>query len=100
MAIYGLDGDGKAEIIDGFEVFDNKGNSLFHYDASAWAGEFYCPAPTAADLDGDGLPEVIFGNSAYHPDGTVYWTLDEPPGQPQVADFDGDGIPEVFIARQ
>jgi len=100
IAIYDLDGDGSPEIIDGFEVLDNKGNHLFSHDVSAWDGVFYCPAMTAADLDGDGLPEVIFGNAAYHHDGTVYWTINEPPGQPQVADFDGDGIPEIFIARQ
>lgn len=100
IALYDLDGDGKPEIIDGFEVTDNQGNHLWSYDPSAWSGTYYCPAPAAADLDGDGLPEVLFGNSAYHHDGTVYWTVDGPPGQPQVADFDGDGVPEVFVARQ
>ena len=63
-----------------------------------WDGQFYCPATTAADLDGDGLPEVIVGNGAYHHDGTIYWTTPTPPGQPQVADLNGDGLPEVFVA--
>jgi hypothetical protein len=102
IAIFDLDGDGKPEIIDGFEVLDNQGNHLFSYDPTmtSWAGSYYCPAPTAADLDGDGLPEVIFGNAAYHHDGSLYWSIDAPPGQPQVADFDGDGIPEVFVAGE
>jgi hypothetical protein len=100
IAIYDLDGDGKPEIIEGFEVLDNAGHHLWSVDESMWDGQYYCPAMTAADLDGDGVPEVIFGNGAYHRDGSVYWTIDGPPGQPQVADFDGDGLPEVFIARQ
>ena len=100
IAIYDLDGDGKPEIIDGFEVLDNTGKHLWSIDETMWDGQFYCPAMTAADLDGDGYPEVVFGNGAYHHDGSVYWTIDGPPGQPQVADFDGDGLPEIFVARQ
>jgi hypothetical protein len=103
IAIYDLNGDGKPEILDAFEVSDNMGNHLWNYDESMWglAGEtYYCPAPTAADLDADGLPEVIFGNAALHHDGSVYWTVDGPPGQPQVADLNHDGLPEVFVARQ
>ncbi len=100
IAIYDLDGDGKPEIIDGFEVFDNTGHSKFSYDESAFQNEYWCPAPTAADLDGDGKQEIIFGNAALHSDGSVYWTIPGPPGQPQVADFDGNGQPEIFVARQ
>ncbi len=103
IAIYDLDGDGKPEIIAGFEVFDNKGNAKFHYDVTTYdqQGAYWCPANTAADLDGDGKQEVIFGNAAYHADGTVYWKLPNiPPGQPQVADLDKDGTPEIFLATQ
>jgi hypothetical protein len=100
IAIHDLDGDGTPEIICAFEVFDNKGHSKFSHDESAFEGQYWCPASTAADLDGDGKLEVLFGNAALHSDGSIYWTLPGPPGQPQVADFDGDGIPEIFVARQ
>jgi hypothetical protein len=101
IALYDLDGDGKPEIIDAFEVMDNRGNHLFSYDEKGWAGDhYYCPAMTAADLDGDGKLEVIFGNAALHHDGTPYWTIDAAPGQPQVADLNGDGLPEIFLARE
>jgi len=100
IAIYDLDGDGKPEIIAGFEVFDNKGKMLFGKDESSFDGHYWCPANTAADLDGDGKLEVIFGNAAYHSDGTVYWTIPGPPGQPQVANLDSDPDPEIFIARE
>jgi hypothetical protein len=105
ISLYDLNGDGRPEILDAFEVSDNQGNHLWNYDESKWApnaetGSYLCQTSTAADLDSDGLPEVIFGNAALHPDGTVYWTIDAPPGQPQVADLDHDGLPEIFVARQ
>jgi hypothetical protein len=100
IAVYDLDGDGSPEIIAAFEVFDSKGNRKFGYDESAFNGQYWCPANTAADLDGDGKLEVIFGNAAYHSDGTPYWTIAGPPGQPQVADLNGDKVPEIFVSRQ
>jgi len=100
LAIYDLDGDGSPEIIAAFEVYDNHGNLKFAYDESAFAGQYWCPASIAADLDGDGKMEVIFGNAALHADGSTYWTIPGPPGQPQVANFDANPDPEIFISRQ
>jgi hypothetical protein len=53
--------------------------------------------PTAADLDGDGLLEVLFGNETYHHDGTPYWSVAGPPQHPHVANLDADPEPEVFL---
>ncbi len=100
IAIHDLDGDGNPEIIVAFEVYDNKGNLKFGYDESSFNGQYWCPANTAADLDGDGKLEVIFGNSALRSDGSTYWKIAGPPGQPQVADLNQDGVPEVFVSRQ
>jgi hypothetical protein len=100
IAIYDLDADGVPEIIVAFEVFDNLGHSKFRHDVSAFPSDFYCPANTAADLDGDGKLEVIFGNAAYHADGTLMWSIPGPPGQPQVANLDSDPEPEIFVARE
>jgi len=100
IAIYDLEGDGNPEIIVAFEVYDNKGNLKFGYDESSFNGQYWCPANTAADLDGDGKMEVIFGNAAFHSDGTKYWSIPGPPGQPHIANFDGGTEPELFIARE
>jgi hypothetical protein len=100
IAIHDLDGDGHPEIIVAFEVYDYQGNLKFGYDESSFDGQYWCPANTAVDLDGDGKMEVIFGNAAFHSDGTLYWSIPGPPGQPQVASFDSSKLPEIFIARQ
>ncbi len=100
IAIYDLDGDGNPEIIVGFEVYDNKGKLKFGYDESSFSGQYWCPANIAADLDGDGTLEVIFGNAAFHADGSKYWSIPGPPGQPQVANFDTNTDPEIFVSRQ
>ncbi len=99
LGIYDLDGDGAPEIISAFAVYDNQAQLKFAVDESAYAGQYWCPANIAADLDGDGKLEVIFGNAAYHADGSLYWSIQGPPGQPQVANLDADPDPELFVAR-
>lgn len=99
IAVYDLDGDGEPEIIAGFEVFDHKGKRKFGHTPTS-TSDYWCPANTAADLDGDGKLEAILGNAAYRADGSLYWTLPGPPGQPQVGNLDDDDDPEVFYARQ
>jgi outer membrane protein assembly factor BamB len=104
-----LDGDGTVEIVAGRRVLD------------AETGEVHCANPdivdvalnsSAADLDDDGILEVVTGAGAFrfvdNGDGTfscpTYWTM--PGGFPAVADFgnfeggarmygQADGIPEV-----
>jgi hypothetical protein len=99
IAIYDLEGDGDPEIIAAFEVFDSKGKKKFGHDVSAFQTQYWCPANTAADLDGDGKLEVLFGNAAYRSDGQIMWSIPGPPGQPQVANLDTDPDPEILVAR-
>ncbi|MFN3376892.1 MAG: carboxypeptidase regulatory-like domain-containing protein [Burkholderiaceae bacterium] len=69
----------------------------------------------AADLDGDGLPEIVATSSgtglaiAYRIDGTVYWAATQGStagfyrpnggawGSAVIADMNGDGVPEVIM---
>jgi hypothetical protein len=63
-------------------------------------------SPTIADLDGDGVPEIIFGTEggrvvAVRSNGTLMWSLSTGtvPVQSKaaIADIDGDGLPEVVV---
>jgi hypothetical protein len=83
--------------------------------SKSYGTEFRLGAPTLADLDNDGSPEIIVGGHdgwvhVYRGDGTVLW---EQPAvvqsggpavaidaAPTVADIDGDGYKEVIVAAQ
>lgn len=82
------------------------GTLLWHTNNS----EIEQTEPAIADLDGDGLPEIVVGgyyySHAYHgSDGSQYWQgsaesgTKEYCGAVNVADMDGDGLPEVVIGR-
>ena len=102
-----LDGDGDAEIIIGANVFDHTGNLLW----TGSGGQAYQSARNAdgadsgaisvvADLDMDGSPEVVTGNTAYRADGTVYWQVAEDDGYPAIGNFDADDFPEVVVVAR
>jgi len=103
ISLYDLDGDGKVEILAGFNVFDAHGTKLWgvDYDATWPPSEdvYDCPTPTAADLDGDGKLEVLFGHEAYHADGTLYWSTEGPPGHAAFANLDDDPEPEIVFTN-
>ena len=61
---------------------------------------FWCPTPIAADLDGDGKLEVIFGNAHITRTARRIGRIRGVPGAPQVANLDSDPLPEILIARQ
>jgi hypothetical protein len=97
-----LDGDGFAEIICGFEVFDPTG--LLKWNHGLGNGGVG-PLSIAVDLDGDGKLEVTDGASAYRFDGSAFgWTGTGAAGFPATGDFvDGtgapgrDGNPEIVV---
>jgi hypothetical protein len=102
IGIYDLDGDGKPEILFGWEVFDNQGHRLWGdpTNAAEFDGTYWCVTPTAADLDGDGKLEVLMGHETYHHDGTLYWKLPGfKPAHPQVGNLDDDPEAEVFLTN-
>jgi outer membrane protein assembly factor BamB len=89
-----IDQDGVAEVLSDRGVFDNTG-ALLHTLSGA---DSFGPT-VAADLDGDGMLEMIYAGSAFHADGSNAFNADSQ-AYAAIADLDGDGTPEVFLATQ
>ncbi len=133
-SIADLNADGRPEVIVGNVVLDGltgKGpnDADLPVEALAWDGRdlesatpgsnlgignnaFLGPVSTVADLDRDGLQEVIAGNTVYNHDGSLRWTYEyttinsscggslDCDGYNAVGNFDGDDDGEVVIVRQ
>ncbi|MEX1363949.1 MAG: VCBS repeat-containing protein [Nannocystaceae bacterium] len=100
-----LDGDGDLEMV--------LGASAFHHDGSLlWTAPIGPGYPQIADLDGDGLPEVLVTNSdglalLEHTGAVVYQGLRPTGAGPggltwlrpaTIHDFDGDGAAEYAVS--
>lgn len=102
-----LDGDGDLEILTG--------DAAYHHDGTVlWETGLPIGFPQVADLDDDGLPEVLLTNSGglnlIEHDGTVTYSELRPTGDPgnfltwrrpaTIHDFDGDGLAEYATSSQ
>ncbi len=119
-ALADLNGDGQPEVIvgnvvlnglDGTVVWD--GNVTVRAGAGVGNNAFLGPTSTIADLDLDGTPEVIAGNTVYDgPTGAEVWTFAYATsasacggsvacdGYDAVGNFDDDPEGEVVIVRR
>ena len=131
-SIADLNADGRPEVIIGNVVLDGltgkgPGDVGLPAGALAWDGRdleamteanvgignnaYLGPVSTVADLDRDGLQEVIAGNTVYNYDGSERWTHEytttnsscggslDCDGYNAVGNFDGDDEGEVVIIR-
>jgi len=100
-----LDGDGDLEVV--------LGNSAYHHDGTLlWSTGLERGYPQVADLDEDGLPEVLLNNnqglSLIEHTGAVTYSNLRPTGDPTgfttwlrpstIHDFDGDGVAEYAVS--
>jgi uncharacterized repeat protein (TIGR02543 family) len=114
-----VDGDGYVEIVaasmlyDGrkwaasVEVYANTG--VLKWSVPISGSLFYAAAPALADIDGDGMPEIIIqtetalniirGDGTIYPGWPVVWHEVAWPenSAPVVGDVDGDGRPEIVV---
>lgn len=106
-AIANFDADGHAEIAYGSAILDSSGAVRFEGE-KGWIDD-QGPISCAADLDGDGRPELISGNTAYGFTGRIsdgsfagreLWTLTSSAGYCGIGDLDGDHKPEVVFVGQ
>lgn len=85
-----LEGDGTPDIVADNAVLDAASGVVEAYLDNPLDGH---RAPVAADLDRDGVDEILLAGSAFSPDGTKLWTIDRLGGCgyfAAVADLDGD----------
>jgi hypothetical protein len=100
-----FDDDGDLELV--------MGNAVYHHDGTLlWQTNLADGYPQVADLDGDGLPEVLLTNSAgisvIEHNGTIKYQNLTPTGDPPsgntwrrpatIHDFDGDGAAEYAVS--
>jgi hypothetical protein len=101
-AVADLDNDGYVEII----VPKSGGGSLVvdHTGAVKWVSAYpsnaIMGAASIADLNGDGIPEISFGNTILNANGSLRWQGSGDAARyfaAGVADLDMDGTPEVIV---
>ena len=119
-----FNGDGHPEVYVRNKIYNAESGVLLVSAQTSNAGSSYAhythithrklSSPVAADLSGNGHPELILGNQIYqvtltNTNGTLgnditLWKQTNPPasvpidGHPQVADFNLDGYLDVFIS--
>ncbi len=108
-AIGDITGDGMPEV-----VVVATGNNLFAVDGATgnpiWTSDNYSGgglsgAPSIANFDNDGLPEIAFGRNVYDANGALVWNVASGPTGANgsvgpyscVADLDGDNRPELIL---
>ena len=102
-----LEGDGVPEIIVGGNVFNNNGTLRWAgaggqaYQSARNADGFDSGAISAvADVDLDGVQEVVAGNTVYRADGTILWQSPLDDGYPAIGNFDADDFPEIVVVAR
>jgi len=111
IAVGNIDGDPMVEICGipfngrGIICYENDGTFKFRsaedaFDYNEWGG------PSLADLDGDGVVEILDGNRVYSNTGALKWVGTDGMGGAQytgpvsfAADLDGDGKQELINGR-
>ncbi|MEM9073692.1 MAG: hypothetical protein AAGE52_34700 [Myxococcota bacterium] len=95
-----LEGDGRMEVVFGATVLDGPTGELrWTARSDGWQGTSYVHGPLTciADLDGDGIQEIVAGNRAFRADGTLLWEADVRDGFCAVGNLLGDELPEVVL---
>ncbi len=107
LAAGDIDLDGRPEIV-GWSATDQQTIALEHDGTFKWLGPAYgvWGGPTIADLDRDGVPEIVVGGKVLNNDGTLRWIGTHTATcivglgcNSLVVDLDLVGNPEVIAGR-
>ncbi|HEU4412244.1 MAG TPA: HYR domain-containing protein [Polyangiaceae bacterium] len=97
-AIANLAGTAAPEIVIGRQALDGATGALLWTGAGGRGTQGSGPLSVVADLNLDGSPEVVAGNTAYTAAGAILWrNLALPDGYNAVGNFDADAFPEIVL---
>lgn len=102
IGIADMEGDGSVEIVYARSLFRFEGGAVTKvWEGTGGQGGGHNQALSyMLDLDGDGVLEVLAGNTAYRADGSIMWYRNDlGDGFTAVGDLDLDGSPEVVMVR-
>lgn len=106
VVIADVDADGVNEVValDGsYQVVALDGDGEAEWTADAYAFTQFYPQPIVADLDEDGVPEIVFDQLVLNgEDGSVAVELETPTSPyntPVAADLDQDGTMEIILGE-
>jgi beta-lactam-binding protein with PASTA domain len=93
ISLADIDQDGRLEICFAHHVLNADGTNKWSGGNGYGAG-----SPCIADIDLDGVPEVVNGNTVYRSNGELYWTNPlAPAGFSGIGNFDDDPFPEIVL---
>ena len=104
-AIADMDGDGRAEIVIGRTIYSWDGEVIgrgeygtgFSVQESQYSQEGTRGLSFAADVDLDGVMEVVAGDALYRMDGSLLALTGGPDGFPAVGNFDDEPMAEIVV---
>ncbi len=98
VGVYDLDSDGLPEVVQGATILNGqtgvqRGKGRYGQGTGHSGG--YAAFGVAADIDQDGVQEVVVGNALYDADGNTIWNNGMPDGFVAVGNFDDDPYGEI-----
>ncbi|MFT5680760.1 MAG: hypothetical protein ACI8RZ_001666 [Myxococcota bacterium] len=100
VSVYDLNGDGNPEIVQGAQIFNGQTGALMftgQYGNGTGHSSGYAAFGVAADIDLDGVLEVVVGNALYAPNGQTIWYNGQSDGFVAVGNFDADPYGEIVV---
>src|SRR5690606_22247011 len=96
-SIVDFDADGKPEVLLEGRVLDGQTGAIKATFPSLNATSWWHQRAVAADMDSDGVPEIVTPSAIFEADGTLVADSKLSGTFPAIADLDGDGEPEVVV---
>lgn len=102
IAIADMDHDGYPEIAYGRNLFSTQNNAITRLwvGSGGTGGGVGRELSHMVDADGNGIMDLLAGNTVYNLDGSILWQNNGlPDGFTAVGDTDKDGLPEVVLVK-